>query len=64
MKEKIQSCFKGLNFEEGFGLGEVSPTEVRKKWFDTHALLSVVNLEERMEIFGESEVFIFFLQTW
>lgn len=60
MQEEMSSLFQGLGYEEGFGLGEVPPIEVRKKKINTQDILSAVNLEKRREIFDEGGVFIFF----
>lgn len=52
MKEEIQSWFMGLGFEEGFDRSEVPSTEVRKRWIDTHVIISVVSKEDMEKIFG------------
>lgn len=42
MIEEIRSWFHGLGYEEGFDPNEVPPTEVRKMWTDTYAIVSAV----------------------
>lgn len=60
----MQSCFWRLGYDEGFGPGEVPPTEVRKRWIDSHVILSRIDFEENWEIFDESGAFMLFLYAW
>lgn len=56
-----------LGYKEDFGPYKVPSTKVRKLWIDTHAILSIIILEERKNIFGERGVpvlfFSFFFDT-
>lgn len=56
MKGAMRSWFKGLGYEYGFGPGEMSSSKVRNRLTDAYAIVSMVNREERKEIFGEDEV--------
>lgn len=59
----MQYWFQGIYNEEGFDPGEVPPIKVKKKQINTHAILSIVNLEEMREIFSEGGVIMFFLHV-
>ena len=60
IKDEMHSWFQGLGYEEGFSLGEVPSTKVRKRHIHIYVILSVVNLRERMMIFSEIGGFTFF----
>lgn len=45
--------FNGLDYEEEFGVGKVSPSQQKKKLIDTYILTSVPGHAERQKLFGE-----------
>lgn len=64
MREEIHFWFRGFDNEEGFCLGEVPTTKVRKRRIDINVISSVVNLKGRREVFSESVVLMIFLYVW
>lgn len=60
MKEEMKLWFQWICYENGFGPGEVSFAEVRKRLINTHVILSAVSHEEMRKIFGENEAFMLF----
>lgn len=58
-----ETLFQGFSYEERFDIGEVPPTQVRKKKIDNCVILSEINLGEKRKVFGENKVFMHFLHV-
>lgn len=53
MKEDLCSWYQGFNYEDGFGLDEVSFSQQKKKQINTHAIISALGHAEQHKIFCE-----------
>lgn len=65
MKEDLHVWYQGLEYEEWFGPGEVLLFQQKKKWIDTHTIISASEHFERQKLFGEDgDMGDFFLNMW
>lgn len=61
MKERMQSWFQVLIYEDRLSAGEVPPIKVKKMRIGTHVILIAICFKERREIFCDNRVSIFLM---